>query len=274
MKFKPERNDERFVPISFFSKEDNNSYGHFGSVIREVPGGGNKKRLMKIRPPFFYLYGLLSNFARTLSGTGTRKILDNRRWKDREMEQLQNIHPDLSIESTPFENSIMMDKIEGEVAFDILNSEEVDDEEKLGIVVDLVESLEELHDKGLYHGEPNTQNCVLTEEGDIYWIDFEIEYDEQLSLVERKARDLEQLTLSILGAFREEGEIGVSDHELVDIMLQTYEDEEVVDRYLQDQGLPFIGPYRLYQLTFISIPRFYQVQINLMRYFYERSRRS
>jgi len=264
-----EKIDECTFESTFFNKEKNNSYGHFSSIIKEIKDGkGGTSHLVKIRPPLFYLNGILSNISRLLSSTGSRKILDNRRWSIREKEYLKSINPDFEIDDTVYDNAILMEKIDGKVAYDILTSDELSKEEKLNTIQKITKGLRDIHKKDLYHGEPNTQNCLVTEEGEIYWIDFEIEYHEDLSLIEKKAKDLEQMLLSILGAFEEEGENGIdlSDEELIDFILESYEDEDVISYFLNNAHVPFFAPYRIYQLAFSSAYRFYQVQINLLKY--------
>lgn len=262
-----EKIDESTFQSTFFNKEKNNSYGHFSSVIKEVQDGeGGKSHLVKIRPPLFYLNGILSNLSRLLSSTGSRKILDNERWSLREKEYLKTLNPDVEIDDTEHDNAIMMEKIEGEVAYDLLSSKEIDNEDKLKIIQKISRGLNNIHQRDLYHGEPNTQNCLISEEGDIYWIDFEIEYHEDLSLLEKKTKDLEQMSLSMMGAFEEEGEIGIDDEELLEFILETYGDEEVISYFLNNAHVPLIGPYRIYQLSFTSAYRFYQVQVNILKY--------
>ncbi|MBS3781273.1 MAG: hypothetical protein KGY66_00575 [Candidatus Thermoplasmatota archaeon] len=261
--------DDCTFESTFFNKEENNSYGHFSSVIKEIKDGeGGTSHLVKIRPPLFYLNGILSNISRLLSSTSSRKILDNKRWSLREKEYLEAINPDFEIDDTVYDNAILMEKIDGKVAYDILDSDEVTKKEKLYAIQKISKGLMEIHHKDLYHGEPNTQNCLVTEEGEVYWIDFEIEYHEELSLIEKKAKDLEQMLLSILGAFEEEEErsIGLDDEELIDFILESYGDEDVISHFLNNAHVPFFAPYRIYQLAFCSAYRFYQVQINLLKY--------
>ncbi len=258
----------------FFNKEVNNSYGHFGSVIKEIEEGeSGSSHLVKIRPPLFYLSGLLSNFSRLLSGTSSRKILDNDRWRKREREYLKSLNPDLDIQHTPHENAVLMEKIDGKVAYDILGDSNIDKEEKLSTIVDLAQALMDIHKKDLYHGEPNTQNCIVTNSGEIYWIDFEIEYHEELTLIEKKANDLEQLIFSIMGAFEteeeEENEIGLDDEMLIELVLDSYGDEDIISQFLNNANVPLIGPYRIFQLSFISAYRFYEAQLNLLKYINE-----
>ncbi len=252
---------------TFFNRENNNSYGHFSSVIKEIKDGkGGKSHLVKIRPPLFYLNGILSNLSRLLSGTNSRKILDNERWSLREKEYLKAINPDVEIDDTSHENAILMEKIEGEVVFDILSAQDIENKKKLNMIKNLAEALRNIHEKDLYHGEPNTQNCLVTTDGEIYWIDFEIEYHEELTLIEKKAKDLEQLTLSILGAFEEEGEVGLDDEELIEFIFEYYGDQDVISQFINNAHVPLIGPYRIYQLSFVSATRFYQVQVNFLKY--------
>lgn len=262
-----EKIDECTFESPFFNKEENNSYGHFSSVIKEIKDGeGGTSHLVKIRPPLFYLNGILSNLSRLLSSTGSRKILDNERWRLREKEYLKTLNPDFEIDDTEHENAILMEKIEGEVAYDLLSSEEVSDEEKLKIIKDISDGMNDIHQRNLYHGEPNTQNCLISEDGEVYWIDFEIEYHEDLSLLEKKTKDLEQMALSMMGAFKEEGEIGLDDEELIDFILESYGGDDVISYFMNNAHIPLLGPYRIYQLSFSSAYRFYQVQVNVMKY--------
>lgn len=259
--------DESTFENTFFKKEDNNTYGHFSSVIKEIKDGENgKSHLVKIRPPLFHLNGMLSNISRLISGTGSRKILDHERWSLREKEYLKNLNPDFEIDDTVYDNAIKMEKIDGEVAFDILKSEEKSNEQKKKTIREMASGLSNIHKRDLYHGEPNTQNCLIGKDGEIYWIDFEIEYHEDLSLMEKKANDLEQMTLSILGAFGEEGELGLDDAELIDFILDSYGDKSVITHFLNNSHVPYFGPYRILQLAFRSAYRFYQVQINFVKY--------
>lgn len=258
--------DESTFESTFFNKEDNNTYGHFSSIIKEIQDGEEGSHLVKIRPPLFYLNGVLSNLSRLISGTGTRKILDNKKWRKKELEHLENLHPDVKIDETPFDNAFLVEKIDGKVAYDILRDEKTDKESKIKSIKKITKGLYNIHKKDLYHGEPNTQNCILTENGEVYWIDFEIEYHPDLTLLEKKAKDLEQLTLSILGAFEEENEIGVEDEELIDLILKNYTDQEVKGTFLNNPNLPLIGPIRVYQLSFSSVYRFYQAQMNVLKY--------
>ncbi len=258
--------DESTFETTFFNKEENNSYGHFSSVIKEIKKGEEGSHLVKIRPPMFYLSGVLSNLSRMLSGTESRKILDNERWGSREIKHLNELYPDVKSDHTSFENAILMEKIDGKVAYDILRGENISNNKKRQVIVKMVEGLENIHKRDLYHGEPNTQNCIFTKEGDIYWIDFEIEYHPDLTLLEKKAKDIEQLTLSILGAFEEEDDIGVSDEEIIDLILEHYTNQEVKGTFLNNPNIPLIGPIRVYQLSFSSVYRFYQAQMNLLKY--------
>lgn len=259
--------DESNFEAPFFQKEANNSYGHFSSIIKEIKDGKTgRSHLVKIRPPLFYLNGILSNLSRFLSGTSSRKILDNDRWRKREMQYLKNLNPDIEIGQTYKENAIMMEKIDGKVAYDILSDKDIGREGKLRTIMNLAEALEDIHEKDLYHGEPNTQNCIVAKDGEIYWIDFEIEYHEDLTLIEKKANDLEQLIFSVLGAFEEEGETGLDDEELIELVLGSYGDEEVVSHFIHNPNIPIIGPYRMLQLSFTSPYRFYEAQLNILGY--------
>lgn len=259
--------DESTFESTFFNKEKNNSYGHFSSVIKEIKDGEEgTSHLVKIRPPLFYLNGILSNLSRLLSSTGSRKILDNDRWRLREKEYLKTLNPDFEIDDTEHDNAILMEKIEGEVAYDLLSSRELSNEQKLKIIKKISKGLNDIHQRDLYHGEPNTQNCLISEDGEIYWIDFEIEYHEDLSLLEKKTKDLEQMSLSMMGAFEEDGEIGLDDEELIDFILESYGDEKVISYFMNNAHVPLIGPYRIYQLSISSAYRFYQVQVNIMKY--------
>ncbi|MFW6375574.1 MAG: hypothetical protein ACOCZJ_00255 [Thermoplasmatota archaeon] len=258
--------DESTFESTFFNKEDNNTYGHFSSIIREIKDGEEGSHLVKIRPPLFYLNGVLSNLSRLISGTGTRKILDNKRWREKELEHLENLHPDVKIDETPFDNAFLIEKIDGKVAYDILRDENISNKSKIKSIKKITKGLYYIHKKDLYHGEPNTQNCILTDDGDVYWIDFEIEYHPELTMIERKAKDLEQLLLSIMGAFEEEGDIGMDDDELIDLILESYDDKEVKSHFVKNPDVPAVGPFRMLQLSFSNMYRFYQSQINLIKY--------
>jgi len=259
--------EESNFEAPFFQKESNNSYGHFGSIIKEIEDGKTgRSHLVKIRPPLFYLNGILSNFSRLLSGTSSRKILDNERWRRREKQYLKYLNPDIDVDHTHQDNAIMVEKIDGRVAYDIFGDQDIDKKEKLDTIIKLAEALEDIHEKDLYHGEPNTQNCIIADDGEIYWIDFEIEYHEDLTMIEKKANDLEQLIFSMMGAFEEEGEIGLDDQELIELILESYGDEEVVSHFIHNPNIPIIGPYRMVQLSFRSPYRFYEAQLNLLKY--------
>ncbi len=264
-----EKVDESLFENPMFKKEDNNSYGHFSSIIKEIRDGGENTHLIKIRPPLFYLSGFFSNLTRFLSGTESFKIMDNERWGKREVEHLKRLNPDISAETTPFDNAFLVEKIDGSVVFDILDSNTISNEKKKEVIGQIVKGLRNIHEKDLYHGEPTTQNCIYSKKGEIYWIDFEIEYHEDLTDDEKKSRDLEQLTLSILGAFEEEGEIGLDDHELIGLIFDSYGDEETISFFANNPNLPLIGPYRIYQLSFKSGIRFYQAQYTLLEYLTE-----
>jgi len=258
--------DESTFESTFFNKEDNNTYGHFSSIIKEIKDGEEGSHLVKIRPPLFYLNGVLSNLSRLISGTGTRKILDNKRWREKELEHLKNLHPDVNIDETPFDNAFLVEKIDGKVAYDILRDVDISKKSKIKAIKKITKGLYNIHKKDLYHGEPNTQNCILSKDGEVYWIDFEIEYHPDLKMIERKAKDLEQLVLSIMGAFEEEGDLGMDDEELIDLILDSYEDKKVKSHFLKNPDTPALGPFRMLQLSFSNVYRFYQAQINLIKY--------
>ena len=261
--------DESQYENTFFSQVDGKNHSHFGSVIKEIKDADENTHLVKIRPPLFLLSGILSNISRKLSGMENLKILDNKRWQAREVDRLKDLHPELFSQETEYENAFLMEKIEGEVPYEVLTSEYADNGKKLEVIKKLVKALKNIHDKDLYHGEPTTQNCILGDEGDIYWIDFEIEYHEDLTSLEIKARDLEQLTMSLLGAFEEEGDIGMTDKELVELIFDLYGDQEVVSTFSNNPKLPLFGPHRIFQLSFVSLKRFYQAQVNLLDYLTE-----
>ncbi|MGM0511060.1 MAG: lipopolysaccharide kinase InaA family protein [Thermoplasmatota archaeon] len=265
--------DESQFESPLFSVEKDQDHKHFSSVIKEIKDGKDNSHLVKIRPPLFLLSGLLSNISRKLSGMDNLKILDNRRWRSRELEHLKELHPHLFTAETEYDNAFLMEKIEGDVAFQLLRSSEISEQGKKRIIVEITEALKNLHERELYHGEPTTQNCILGDDGEVYWIDFEIEYNQDISDLEKKARDLEQLTLSIIGAFEEEGEIGLDDKELVKLIFHSYDSEEVVALFCQNPHLPLLGPHRVYQFSFVSLYRFYQVQLNIMEYLREHTYR-
>jgi len=256
--------DESQFESPLFSVEGDQDHKHFSSVIKEIKDGKDNSHLVKIRPPLFLLSGLLSNISRKLSGMDNLKILDNRRWRSRELEHLKELHPHLFTAETDYDNAFLMEKIEGDVAFQLLRSSKISEQGKKKIIIEITEALKNLHERELYHGEPTTQNCILGNDGEVYWIDFEIEYNQDISDLEKKARDLEQLTLSIMGAFEEEGEIGLDDKELVKLIFGSYDSEEVVTMFCQNPHLPLLGPHRVYQFSFVSLYRFYQVQLNIM----------
>ena len=261
--------EESQFESTFFSQVDGKNHTHFGSVIKEIRDADENTHIVKIRPPLFLLSGILSNISRKLSGMENLKILDNKRWQAREVERIKDLHPELFSQETEYENAFLMEKIEGDVPYEILISRDVDNDKKIETIKKLVKALKKIHDKDLYHGEPTTQNCILGDDGDIYWIDFEIEYHEDLTDLEREARDLEQLTMSLLGAFEEEGDVGMSDNDLVELIFDTYGDRDVISTFSNNPKLPLFGPHRVFQLSFVSLKRFYQVQVNLMDYLRE-----
>lgn len=261
--------DESQFESPLFSVEGDEDHKHFSSVIKEIKDGKDNSHLVKIRPPLFLLSGLLSNISRKLSGMENLKILNNRRWRARELEHLKELHPHLFTAETDYDNAFLVEKIEGDVAYQLLRSWDLSNKEKKQVIEEITKGLKNLHEKELFHGEPTTQNCILGDDGEVYWIDFEIEYNKDIDSIEKKARDLEQLTLSILGAFEEEGEIGCDDRVLIDFIVSTYDSEEVVSLFVQNPHLPLIGPHRVYQFSFVSLYRFYQVQLNVMEYLRE-----
>ena len=261
--------EESQLESPFFRKIEGQNHTHFSSVIKEIKDAEENTHLVKIRPPLFLLSGILSNISRKLSGMENLKILDNKRWQEREVEQLKSLHPEVFSEETEYENAFLVEKIQGKVAFEILISDDFSKEEKIDVIKKMIKGLKNIHKKDLYHGEPTTQNCILGDDGDIYWIDFEIEYHEDLSDMEREARDLEQLTLSILGAFEEEGDVGVQDGELIEMIFDIYGDQDVISTFTNNPSLPLFGPHRVFQLSFVSLKRFYQAQINLIDYLTE-----
>ncbi len=264
-----EKVEESQLETTFFRKLDGKNHTHFGSIIKEIKDAEENTHLVKIRPPLFLLSGILSNISRKLSGMENMKILDNERWQEREVDQLKSLHPEIFSQETEYENAFLVEKIKGEVAFEILTSDTVLNDRKIQVVEKMIKALKNIHDKDLYHGEPTTQNCILGDDGDIYWIDFEIEYHEDLNDLEREAKDLEQLTLSILGVFEEEGEIGLDDRELVDMIFDIYDDKNVISTFINNPSLPLFGPHRVFQLSFVSVKRYYQSQINLIDYLRE-----
>ncbi|MFO7792667.1 MAG: hypothetical protein R6W73_06780 [Candidatus Saliniplasma sp.] len=263
--------EESQLESPFFRKIEGQNHTHFGSVIKEIKDAEENTHLVKIRPPLFLLSGILSNISRKLSGMENLKILDNKRWKNREVDQLNNLHPDLFSQETEYENAFLVEKIQGEVAFEVLTSKDISNEDKIELIIKMIKGLKSIHHKDLYHGEPTTQNCILGDDGDIYWIDFEIEYHDDLSDLEKEARDLEQLTMSILGVFEDEGEIGMDDKELIEMIFELYGNNEVIFTFSNNPSLPLFGPHRVFQLSFVSVRRFYQVQINLIDYLREYS---
>lgn len=263
--------EESQLESPFFRKIEGQNHTHFGSVIKEIKDAEENTHLVKIRPPLFLLSGILSNISRKLSGMENLKILDNKRWKNREVDQLNNLHPDLFSQETEYENAFLVEKIQGEVAFEVLTSKDISNEDKIELIIKMIKGLKSIHHKDLYHGEPTTQNCILGDDGEIYWIDFEIEYHDDLSDLEKEARDLEQLTMSILGVFEDEGEIGMDDKELIEMIFELYGNNEVIFTFSNNPSLPLFGPHRVFQLSFVSVRRFYQVQINLIDYLREYS---
>ena len=258
--------DESQTENTFFQRLKDESHPHFSSVIKEIDGGDNKKYLVKIRPPLFLISGLLSNLSRVVSGLKNTKILDNNQWRKREVEYFKKLYPEMVANHVPFENAFLMEKIDGEVAGKVLRSHGRKDEEKKDAILNMVDFLGRLHKRDIFHGEPNIHNCIIGDDGDVYWIDFEVEYDDDLSDVEKRARDLEQFTLSVLGAFEEEGEIGMDDDEIIEIIFDKYGDEDVISFIHSEHCLPLIGPHRIYQFSYNSLGRFYRAQINLMSY--------
>lgn len=258
--------DESQLENTLFQKVDEKENRHFSSVIKEIKDGDKNDYLIKIRPPFFLIHGFLSNISRALSGLKNTKILDNDQWRGREVEYFKKLYPEMVAGHVPFDNAFLMEKIDGKVAGKVLRSKDLDNEEKLGTIRDMIHFLKELHNDDIFHGEPNIHNCIIGEDGDVYWIDFEVEYDEDLSKTEKKTRDLEQFTLSVLGAFEEEGEIGMTDEEMIEMVFDEYGDEEVISFIHSNHCLPLIGPHRIYQFSYNSLGRFYKAQMNIMSY--------
>ncbi len=252
--------------IAFLEDFGESENTHFSSVIKEVEGEDGNTYLVKIRPPLFILNGLISNMSRLFLGLKNPKVIDNKEWAKREVEHLREIYPDMDVGHTPYENAFVMEKIDGEVACDILSSEDIEFEHKKKVITGMSEALRTLHKKDRFHGEPNTQNCLVDEEFDIYWIDFETEYDERLSSSEKRARDLEQLALSVLGAFEENKETGLDDKEIVDMIFKAYGDENTISLIKKDPSIPFVGPHRLPQFSYSSLLRFYEAQMNVLDY--------
>ncbi len=256
--------EESRSKVNLFQNMEDENCMNFSSVIKEIKDE-DSSYLVKIRPPVFLISGLLSNFSRIISGLKNTKILDNKRWKEREVESLKKIYPEMVADHKPFENAVLMEKINGEPAAEVLRSD-ISDEEKEDIILDMARVLRKLHDMDVFHGEPNTNNCIIGEDEKIYWIDFEVVYDEDLHEKEKKAKDLEQFILSVLGSFDEEGEIGIDDREIIERIFREYGDDEIQSIVRHYHSLPLIGPYRIYQFSFNSLGRFYRAQINFMEY--------
>lgn len=258
--------NESQLENTLFQKLDEEDNPHFSSVIKEINDGDKDDYLIKIRPPLFLIHGLLSNISRALSGLKNTKILDNEEWRGREVKYFKKLYPEMVAGHVPFDNAFVMEKIDGEVAGKVLRSNSLDNEKKLEVITDMVSFLKRLHEDSIFHGEPNIHNCIIGKDSDVYWIDFEVEYDDNIQTVEKKARDLEQFTLSVLGAFDEEGEIGLSDEEIIEMIFDEYKDEDVVSFIHSEHCLPLIGPHRIYQFSYNSLGRFYKAQMNIMGY--------
>ncbi|MFP4116441.1 MAG: hypothetical protein ACLFQ8_01725 [Candidatus Aenigmatarchaeota archaeon] len=267
----PESEVKRAVEESYLSntisQNSDCENAHFSSVIKEIDGEDEETYLVKIRPPLFSIYGLLSNLSRAFSGINNTKIMDNEKWVRREVEHFKELYPEMVADDVDLENAFLMEKIDGEVASRVLSSVHVDPEEKVEVIREMTKALKLLHEKDRFHGEPNTENCIIGDDGDVYWIDFETEYDESLKEEEKRAKDLEQLMLSVLGAFNEEGEVGMDDKEIIEKILEVYDDEEIISVVENDPSLPLIGPHRVYQFSCNSVMRFYRAQKNIMDYF-------
>lgn len=258
--------DDSYLDTTFFQKAGESENVHFSSVIKEIEGEDEKTYLVKIRPPLFFLHGLLSNISRALSGIKNTKIMDNEEWLKREVEHFKELYPEMSADYVQHDNAFLMEKIDGEVAKKVLCSSDIEPSKKSEVICEMADALKLLHEKGKYHGEPNTSNCIIDEEGEVYWIDFETQYDESLTDLEKRARDLEQLLLSVLVSFREEGEIGMEDNEIIEIIFDEYGDEDVLSLIKEDTSFPLVGPHRIFQFSSDSLIRFYQAQWNIMDY--------
>jgi tRNA A-37 threonylcarbamoyl transferase component Bud32 len=240
---------------------------HFNNVLREVDPYKQNTYLVKIRPPLFFVWCTITNATRRLSGMNNLKIMNNRKWQKREVACLQDLYPHVHSMKTRYHNAFILEKINGKMAYKVLRSKKRTDSEKLEVIDKMVLALKDLHKRGHFHGEPNTLNCIVGEDGEIYWIDFEIEYHNR-SEREMRAIDLEQFTLSILGAFRKEGEIGMSDNELITHIFKKYgRKDKVVETLVKKHHLPMFGPFRVLQFNNVSLPRFFAVQRSILTYF-------
>jgi len=133
--------------------------------------------VFKLRVPKEYMHPKLDARLRSLRTRREAKILIHARSSGIRVPRVLAVYPDIGL--------IVMEYIHGRVLTDLIHS----DYGRLGdVVTEAGRILGMLHDMGVVHGDPTTSNYILSDNGDVYMIDFGLaEFSEDL---EDRAVDL------------------------------------------------------------------------------------
>lgn len=246
----------KFKNILFGLQEEESFAVHYSAVINTIKYN-NKKYIVKLRPFFFNkLHCLLDNIEHLLFSEKVKKITNNKEWIKYEKKQLMALYKDLEIIPSFNNNIFILQFIEGIVAYNYLSDNGIDIKDKLKIITKLAISLKEMHNKNITHASPSVKNSIISDNGNIYWIDFETKYYNYLSEIEKKARDLKHFIYSAVIAVNNPLYIS----KIVKTILSAYCDKEVESK-LSEIHKPsiFFDLYKTVRTRDISIKRFKQL---------------
>jgi len=248
----------KFKNLLFGLQEEESFAVHYSAVVNTIKYN-NKKYIVKLRPFFFNkLHCLLDNIEHLLFSEKVKKITNNKEWIKYETKQLKALYKDLEIIPSFNNNIFILQFIEGISAYNYLSDNGIDIKDKLKIITKLAISLKEMHNKNITHASPSVRNSIISDNGNIYWIDFETKYYNYLSEIEKKARDLKHFIYSAVIAVNNPHSDDIS--EIVQTILSAYCDKEVVSK-LSEIHKPsiFFDLYKTARTRDISIKRFKQL---------------
>jgi tRNA A-37 threonylcarbamoyl transferase component Bud32 len=181
------------------------------NTIATLPDG--RRVFVVYNYPSSWIHRTLDTFGKWTAGARMRKA-ESAQWK-RAYEAKSNI----PIIETDDPNVVLMPFIENMNANDVFAfNHEIKDfgvlpeakdagvDEKMEYADRIVDELANIHAKGAAWGEAILANMIITEGGKPVIVDPEVRYNKDVPLTEQKARDLRDLTMSIVSALRQSKE--------------------------------------------------------------------
>ena len=185
-----------------------------------ISGRDGEQEVIKRRRFYAPLLIRLGNPLLTALSTGVR-VLPQTEWQQRERMLYRELHGDsIRVDS---DGGLVLPRLPGATLAAVLETEQLDESDRMLAIERAVVALAELHDRGFTHGDAMAENVMIDiAAGVARWFDFETVHDPRRALVWRRADDVRALLATCLLRIHPD-HFGPTVHRILD----AYADEDV-----------------------------------------------